>query len=88
MHSSYAMAYPDADRGIDGVISPAQSGAGHAIFYIEVADLEAALRKIEGLRGRRTTGPIDVPGGPSIALFSDPAGNIVGLVKGRSGEGR
>jgi predicted enzyme related to lactoylglutathione lyase len=26
--------------------------------------------------------PMDVPGGPSIAMFTDPQGNVVGLVKG------
>ena len=88
VRSSYAMAYPDAGRGIDGVISPAPGGAGHAFFYIEVVDLEAALRNIEGLGGKRMMGPIDVPTGPSIALFADPEGNVIGLVKARSGDGR
>jgi predicted enzyme related to lactoylglutathione lyase len=26
--------------------------------------------------------PTDIPGGPSIAMFTDPQGNTVGLVKG------
>jgi predicted enzyme related to lactoylglutathione lyase len=26
--------------------------------------------------------PMDVPDGPTIAFFSDPAGNAVGLMKG------
>jgi predicted enzyme related to lactoylglutathione lyase len=26
--------------------------------------------------------PMDVPGGPSIAQFKDPEGNLIGLVKG------
>lgn len=84
VRSSYAMAYPDAGRGIDGVISPAQGGAGRAIFYIETGDLDAALKKIEELGGKRITGPVDVPSGPSIALFADPEGNVVGLVKAGS----
>jgi predicted enzyme related to lactoylglutathione lyase len=28
------------------------------------------------------TPPMDVPGGPTIAFFSDPAGNVIGLMKG------
>jgi len=25
--------------------------------------------------------PMDVPGGPSIAMFTDPDGNLIGLMK-------
>jgi predicted enzyme related to lactoylglutathione lyase len=25
--------------------------------------------------------PMDVPGGPQIAVFSDPEGNVIGLAK-------
>lgn len=84
VRSSYAMAYPDGGRGIDGVVSPAQRDDGHAVFYIEVDDLAAALSKIEGLGGRRMTDPIDVANGPSIALFTDPEGHLAGLVKARA----
>ena len=55
--------------------------AGHLTFYVEVPDLEAALSKIEGLGGSTVMGPTDVPQGPSIALFADPEGHLVGLVK-------
>jgi predicted enzyme related to lactoylglutathione lyase len=26
--------------------------------------------------------PMDIPGGPSVAMFADPQGNVIGLVKG------
>src|SRR5579859_6895245 len=84
VRSSYAMAFPDGGRGIDGVVGSAPSGSGHAIFYIEVSDLDAALRKVEAAGGRRITGPVDVPEGPSIALFADPEGHVSGLVKARA----
>ncbi len=78
----YAMAHPDADTGISGGIGPAiDAGPGHVTFYIGVDDLAAALARIETLGGRAVVGPIDVPGGPSIALFADPEGHVVGLVK-------
>jgi predicted enzyme related to lactoylglutathione lyase len=54
-------------------------------FYVEVEDLTAALDKITSLGGHRLMGPMDVPGGPSIALFGDPEGHVVGLVKARAG---
>jgi predicted enzyme related to lactoylglutathione lyase len=31
--------------------------------------------------GETVTPPMDVPGGPAIAFFSDPAGNRIGLMK-------
>ncbi|MGH2346378.1 MAG: VOC family protein [Chloroflexota bacterium] len=51
-------------------------------FYIEVDDLQAALNRIEQLGGKTLTPPVDVPGGPSIAHFSDPEGHRIGLAKG------
>jgi predicted enzyme related to lactoylglutathione lyase len=42
----------------------------------------AALDKIAANGGSTVEPPLDVPGGPSIALFSDPEGHVIGLVKG------
>jgi predicted enzyme related to lactoylglutathione lyase len=81
----YAMVHPGAEGGIDGGIGAAPDGSpGHVTFYVEVEDLSAALRKIEDLGGRTLMGPEDVPDGPSIAMFADPEGHVVGLVKGTS----
>ena len=78
-----AMVRPDTEGGISGGIGPAyDKGPGHATFYVEVADLGEALGKIEDLGGRTVMGPVDVvPGGLSIALFTDPEGHLVGLFK-------
>jgi predicted enzyme related to lactoylglutathione lyase len=50
-------------------------------FYVEVDDLASALEQIESAGGRTVQPPMDVPGGPTIALFADPEGHVVGLVK-------
>jgi predicted enzyme related to lactoylglutathione lyase len=50
-------------------------------FYVEVDDLAKALEQIESAGGRTIQPPMDVPNGPSIALFADPEGHVVGLVK-------
>ena len=77
----YAIADPGAEGGIGGGIGPAYDGGrGHATFYVQVADIEEALAKIEGLGGRRAMGPIDA-GSLSFALFTDPEGHLVGLFK-------
>ncbi len=79
------MNYGMVDTGNDGIaggIGPVPEGSpNHVTVYIEVDDLEAALKKIESLGGNTITPPMDVPGGPTLAHFSDPAGNMVGLVK-------
>ena len=81
----YTMAYPSAEGGINGGIGAAMNGGeGHVTFYVLVPDLEAALSKIEGLGGSTVTGPTDVPEGPSIAMFADPEGHLVGLLKANS----
>ena len=80
----YAMAHPGAARGIDGGVGPAMDGGpGHVTFYLEVPDLGPVLEKIGGLGGRTVMPPTDVPGGPTIAMFADPEGHVVGLVKAR-----
>jgi hypothetical protein len=71
-----------AERGIAGGVGPSPDGNSHITWYVEVDDLQAALDSAEKLGGKTVMGPMDVPGGPSIAQFTDPAGNVVGLVKG------
>src|SRR3954468_21882578 len=58
-----------------------QGYGGHVTFYVEVADIEAALKRAEALGGARMMGPQSVPGGPTIAQFTDPEGRLVGLVQ-------
>ncbi len=80
----YAMAVPGDGRGINGGIgTPPEGGESRVTFYIEVPDLEAALQYVERLGGRRITDPIDVPGGPTYALFADPEGHVVGIARPR-----
>lgn len=65
---------------VGGGVGPAPEGSeGHSMFYIGVPDVEAALQKAESLGGKRLFGPMDVPGGPTIAHFADPEGHPIGL---------
>ena len=79
MEGSYYMAHPGS--GIDGGVGRAPEGQGHVTFYVEVEDPAAALERISELGGSTVQPPMDVPGGPTIALFADPEGHVVGLVK-------
>ena len=69
-------------EGINGGISGSPDGTSHATFYVQVDDPQAALDQIEKLGGQTIMPVMAVPGGPTIAMFTDPEGNRVGLVKG------
>ncbi len=79
---SYAMVKPVGDDGIAGGVGGGMGGSdGHSTFYVEVDDLQATLDAVETAGGSTAQPPMDIPNGPSIALFRDPDGNLVGLVK-------
>jgi len=74
-----------------GLVSDEQAGIGGGIckalgkpvvtFYVAVPDLAAALKRAEQLGAKTAMAPTQVPGGPQIAQFSDPDGNLIGLLK-------
>ncbi len=66
-------------EGIGGGIGTEEEGI--VTFYIQVDDPAAYLKKVQSLGGKVVQEPQDVPGGPTIARFADPAGNVIGLVK-------
>jgi uncharacterized protein len=79
---TYAMVSTGVEGGIAGGVGAAPDGSeGHVTFYVEVADLAAALEEVSSAGGRTIQPPMDVPNGPSIALFADPEGHVIGLVK-------
>jgi len=71
----------DVKEGIAGGIGPSQDGSTMVTFYVSVPDLQASLDKAEKLGGKTVMGPMDVPDGPTIAMFADPEGNVIGLLK-------
>jgi hypothetical protein len=81
MNGAYDMVNTGAEGAIAGGVGSAQGGPGHVTFYVEVDDPAAALARISELGGSTVQEPMDVPGGPTIALFADPEGHVVGLVK-------
>ena len=53
---------------------------GHVTIYVEVPDVEASLAQAAELGGQRLMGPDSVAGGPTIGLFADPQGHVIGVV--------
>jgi predicted enzyme related to lactoylglutathione lyase len=78
---NYGMVSKGAEHGIGGGIAPAMSGT-RVTFYVEVADLDATLKAAEAKGGKKLMDPMEVPGGPTIAMFSDPENNVIGIMKG------
>ena len=69
-------------QGIPGGIGGTPDGApGHAIFYVQVKNLQETLDKAEGLGGKTIMPPMEIPDMVKMALFADPDGNTIGLVE-------
>jgi predicted enzyme related to lactoylglutathione lyase len=81
---NYGMVNPD-DSGLGGGISAGQQGDSHVTFYVEVEDLNEYLKKVESLGGKTVMPPMDVPGGPQLAMFADPEGHVIGMTKAGTG---
>lgn len=68
--------------GINGGIGPVHNGSKRVSVYVQVKDLQAILNRVEKLGGKTVLPPTEVPGGPKLAMFADPAGNVTGLLLG------
>jgi predicted enzyme related to lactoylglutathione lyase len=79
----YSIAKPGT--GISGGIGAMGEARHHVTFYVAVADVTAALAKIESSGGKKAFGPHPIPDGGIIAGFTDPEGNLIGLVQGPKG---
>ena len=73
-----------SDRGIGGgIIGVEEEDDRTGVkLYIEVDDLQAYLDKAEQLGGKTILPPTVVPDMVTFALFADPDGTLIGLVKG------
>lgn len=74
----------EAGKGsIGGGIGQTEGGApGYVTIYAQVSDLQATLKKAESLGGKIIVPPTEVPNVVTFAMFQDPEGNNVGIVKG------
>jgi uncharacterized protein len=67
--------------GINGGIGKSQTGEPWSAFYVEADDLQAVLDKAESLGAKVVMPVTDFGGAVTIAMFNDPDGLLVGLVK-------
>ena len=72
-----------AGSGIDGHITALGHDPQHYVtFYTEVEDIKASLERATALGGKKIVGPVKIPTG-QFAWFSDPDGNIIGLLQSK-----
>jgi predicted enzyme related to lactoylglutathione lyase len=74
---NYGTATLSDDVGVG--VGPAQEGPGAAVFYLGVDSVADTLAKAESLGGKTVMPPMAVPGGPTIGLFTDPEGHMIGV---------
>ena len=65
--------------GIRGGVGGGAAHEPHALFYVGVPDVEAALQRAESLGGTRVLGPVTSPSGLVVGHFTDPEGNLMGV---------
>ncbi len=73
----------DDGTGIRGGVGGGRDYSSHALFYVGVPSVEAALQAAERMGGTRVLGPEKNPGNELVVgHFTDPEGNLIGLAGG------
>jgi uncharacterized protein len=77
---NYGLVSSGGSDGIDGGIGGSQAGGSRVLVYTNVPDIPKVLEKIELLGGTTLMPRTDV--GPVVmALYSDPEGNVMGILE-------
>ena len=65
--------------GIRGGVGGGPGYESHAVFYVGVPNVEAALQRAESLGGTRVMGSATSPRGLVVGHFTDPEGTLIGV---------
>jgi len=87
MADGYAMVDTRAGGGIGGGIGRSSDGTPWVSFYVGSEDPQATLDRAGSLGGATVVPVTEVPGVVTFAMFSDPDGNLVGVVETTGAEG-
>lgn len=81
---NYGVVDTHGEGGIGGGIgsSQGQNQDTFVTFYVQVDDPQAYLNRIEGMGGKTVMPVTEIPDMVTFAMFADPEGNVIGLVKG------
>ena len=69
-----------------GIGTAPEQAPAYQTFYVGVDDVQAALDRAESLGGSKAMGPMELPMGGTIGMFTDPEGHLIGLFKGPDGD--
>jgi predicted enzyme related to lactoylglutathione lyase len=71
-----------ASSGLPGGIGQTPDGNSLVTLYVQVPDLQATLDQAVATGGKVRMPPTEIPGIVTLAQFTDPEGNVIGLIKG------
>ena len=81
--SAYYVGYDTAGQHIGLVPSGGPQGMTSPVAYWHVADIEAKLAEVTAAGATVKDSPREVGGGRVVASFTDPDGNVLGLLQDR-----
>jgi uncharacterized protein len=76
----YGLVKPPDGVGIGGGVTGATDRPSSVTVYVAVDDLQRYLDKAVAMGAKTIVPPTTVPGMVSFALFTDPDGNLMGIV--------
>ncbi len=81
--SSYYVGFEAEGQQIGLVPPSGQQGMTSPVAFWHVPDIEAKLAEVTAAGGAVKEAPHDVGGGRLVATFTDPDGNVLGLIQDR-----
>jgi predicted enzyme related to lactoylglutathione lyase len=81
--SSYYVGFDVEGQHIGLVQSGGQQGMTSPVAYWHVSDIEAKLAEVTAAGATVSEPPHEVGGGRQVATFTDPDGNVLGLIQDR-----
>ena len=78
---NYGTVAAQEGNGIGGGVGNNPQGATYVTVYAAVADLQATLDKAEAAGGTTVMFPTEIPGVVTMAMFKDPDGNLIGIIR-------
>jgi predicted enzyme related to lactoylglutathione lyase len=77
---NYTLVQPAGGLG-GGIMQVPEGTAAYVTVYVQVDDLDAKLTEIGQLGGKVVVAPTEIDENMSFALFADPEGAVVGLLR-------
>ena len=79
---AYRMVEPPGGEGIGGgIMALAEGMPSYVTVYVQTDDIEATLASAVALGGTEVVPPTPIPVVGRFALFSDPEGQMIGLLE-------